>query len=124
MPYEVVYLEELGIVLIKNIGELTYENFSKQSREAIELGRMKKAELFLSDCTKLIASASTIELYDFPEMYERLGMTRSSKIAVLISTDTAGDRDLLFYETVCRNRGWQIKVFTIKQSAMEWLLRK
>jgi hypothetical protein len=91
MPYKIDYLEDKGIVIIENTGELPHEDFVKQSQEAIDLGRMKNARLFLSDCTCLIAQAKITELFEFPAMYERLGMLRSSKVAVLMSEDAVAN---------------------------------
>lgn len=124
MSYTIDFLEDEGIVIIEENGELVYEDFVKQSQGVIELGRKKNAQLFLVDCTRLIAHATTLQLHDFPSMYEKLGMPRTSKVAVLMPKDALADKDVRFYETVCRNRGWQVSVFDVKDAAVKWLMGK
>ena len=122
MPYTVDFLEDRGIVVIENTGKITYEDFEKQTREAVELGRLKNARLGLSDCTRLTGNLDTLELFDFPKMYERVGLPKSHKLAILMSEELAASEGVEFFETVCRNRGWQIRVFSARESAFQWLL--
>ena len=122
MPYRIEFLEDKGIVLVESIGELTYKEFVKETQEAQELARKKNTRLFLSDCSRLIVKAGTLELFDFPAMYQRIGSPKTSKIAVLMSGDTTTDKDIRFYETVCQNRGWQVMAFMSRDEAVKWLL--
>jgi hypothetical protein len=122
MPYRIGYLEDEGIVTIENTGNVTYKEFMEQSREALELARKKNTQLCLSDCTHLVVQAYTIEVFDFfPAIYEKIGMSRTSKLAVLMSKDAVTARDMEFFETVCLNRGWLIRIFKDKGTAIEWL---
>ena len=122
MPYTIDFLEDEGIVIIENIGELTYADWVKQSQEVLELGRKKNVGLFLVHFTHLTVQATTFELFDFPALYERIGAPKTNRVAVLLTEDAAINEDIRFYETVCRNRGWSIRVFSHKDEAVEWLL--
>ena len=124
MPYEIKFLKETGIVSIENKGELTFDELIEQSKEAINLGRENYSHLFLTDFSNVKVHASTMEVLQFPEIYEQLGMNKMSKIAVLVSGIELNTEDLKFYETICLNRGWQIKIFLEKEPAIEWLVKK
>jgi len=117
-------MEDNKIVTVRNIGELTYTDFVKESTEALQLAKEKDAFLFLVDNTQLIAQASIVELFDFPDMYERIGVPKTIKLAVLISKNTIAKNEVRFYENVCYNRGWRVRVFTSYDATILWLLSR
>lgn len=122
MPYTMEYLVEEGITLITNIGVLTYEDFMKQAREALDISRLKKCNMILVDCTSMITQAQVTEMFDTSAFYEAIGAPRENKIALVAPpTGTKTEEDLRFYETVCINRGWRVKMFADKESAIKWL---
>ena len=121
MPYEVKLLEDKGIVVIENKGDLTYDELVKQSQDAISIIHDKKAYLILTDFSNVGVDAKITDIYQFPEIYEQFGLTKMSKIAVLVSAKEVSTEQLTFYENICINRGWQIKIFLKKESALEWL---
>jgi hypothetical protein len=121
MPYTIHYLQDEGIVLITNNGELTYEDFVKQAQETLEIGRINKCRLFLADCTSMISRVGTMEIFDTPAVYNNLEAPRTNKVALIISEDKDTNEDIGFYETVCVNRGWPVRVFNDKKAAMKWL---
>ncbi len=124
MSYEISYLEERGIVAIENKGEITQYELLKQSQEAIQLGSDKKSELFLTTFSHVKVQAGTFDVARFPELYEQLGMKRTSRIAVVVSEVELKAEELHFYETICLNRGWHIRIFLEKDPALEWLVGK
>jgi len=124
MPFEIKFLGEKGIVSIENRGELTYDELIEQTKEAINLGHENNSRLFLTDFSHVKVQTSMMEVFQFPEIYEQLGMNQMSKIAVLVSETELKTEELKFYETICLNRGWQIKIFLQKEPAIEWLVKK
>jgi hypothetical protein len=124
MPYEIRFLEEKGIISIENSGELTYDELIEQTKRAINLGLENNSHLFLTDFSNVAVHASTMEVFQFPEIYEQLGMAKMSKIAVLVSGMELNTEELKFYETICLNRGWQVKIYLEKEPAIEWLIKK
>lgn len=124
MPYTIKFLEDKKIVIIENIGTISSEEFEKQSIEALELGKNKNTSWFLADSTQIAGKITTLELLDFPNMYERIGAPKTTKLAVVIPEDSIVQENIKFLETVCLNRGWQVKIFETKDLAVEWLLKK
>jgi hypothetical protein len=41
--------------------------------------------------------------------------------AIVLSTDAAAAEEMEFFETVCRNRGLDVRVFRERDGAMAWL---
>ncbi len=121
MAYTIDYLEDEGMVRITNTGEFTHADIVKQTREAIEIGRVKKCSLFLVDCTSMISKSRIMEVYDVPVFYEKIDAPRSNKVAVIVSRDKDTAANLEFYQVVCANRGWVAKVFANEDSAIKWL---
>ncbi len=123
MSYEIRFMEENEVVVIENKGELTYDELVKQTQEAIKLGQGKNSRLFLTNFSNVKVQAQTMELFDFPKIYEQLGMTRTSRIAVVVSEIELKTEELYFYETICLNRGWNIKIFLQRDQALDWLIK-
>lgn len=118
-----VYMTE-GIVRLIVSGPLALADYRRLTEEALQLARSKNVELFLVDDQQTKNRASTLELFSLPAMYEELGVPRSSKVAIVVAQDTRFEPDLRFFETVCVNRGWNVRVFTAERQAIEWLLVK
>jgi hypothetical protein len=124
MPYTIQFLEDKRIVIIENIGKISSEEFEKQSVEALELGRNNNTSLFLADSTQIAGRTTPLELLDFPDMYERIGAPKTTKLAIVLPENSIGQENIKFLETVCLNRGWQVKIFETKDLAIDWLIKK
>ena len=122
MPYTIGFLEAENMVAIENTGNLTYKECFKQCQDAMELGQLHHTNLFFADCTNLVVQPNIVEVFDFfPATYEKLGVPKTIKLACLISGDAVTAKELAFYETICRNRGWQIRLFKDRSTAMQWI---
>ncbi len=122
MPYTIGFLDDEGIVRIENTGNLKYKECLKQIQEAMELGRIHHTHLYFADCANLVVQANIVEVFDFfPGIYEKSNVPKTVKLACLISEDAATAKEMVFYETICRNRGWQIRLFKDRNAAMQWL---
>lgn len=123
MPYFINFLEKEGVIEIVATGKLTYEDYVKLSEDAVDLALKKNTNLLFLDTSNLGASIKAMEILSFPDLWESLGTPRTYKLAVLIPKDESLHEDIKFFENVCRNRGWQTKLFDKKEAAVEWLLK-
>lgn len=121
MAWQVEYLQNQEIILVKNTGELTYQDFDEHIGEVAALSKANNVFQILSDNTEMITDLGTLAIYSFPTLYEEAGLSRRSKIAVLISPEDRGIDDFKFYETVCQNNGYRSKIFFQYEDALEWL---
>jgi hypothetical protein len=111
-----------GIVRLRLTGPQTLADYRQQTEEALQLARSKKVALFLVEDQQAWNTASVLELFALPAMYEELGAPRSGKVAIVMPRDSPSAADIRFYETVCVNRGYNVKIFATEQAAMEWLM--
>ena len=122
MPYAIKFIENNRIIQIKNNGELSYEELLTQTREVIKIQQEKSTSLILTEFVSVKLDVNIADIFQFPEVYEQLGMQRKNKIAVVVSDVEIKTDELQFYETICLNRGWNIKIFLKEKEAIKWLL--
>jgi len=63
---------------------------------------------------------TTLDIYDRPSAFPAMGQTLQISIAELIRPEHWDH--FRFFETVCRNRGFQVSVFMDQEEALAWLL--
>ena len=126
MPWTVAYDSELGIVDGRYIGRVTDDDFKKATAKAIGLAKANNTNRFLIDDSKWEGGASVLGLFELPKIHEELEADRTSRAALVLPppSSTAEMRDVQFYETVCRNRGWHVQAFLEREEAIEWSTSK
>lgn len=77
---------------------------------------------FLADCTQMIMGHSIVDLYYLIDLYEKLGLSRNMKEAILLPSPHASSEEVKFYETACYNKGYHVKIFEAREDALLWLL--
>ncbi len=123
MSYEIELSADGRVVIVKNTGKITYESIEKVSIEALAFARANKANLFLSDCTSVTNPTGIFDAYKVPELYDEISPQKGlNKLAILLSDEVVISEEILFFETVCVNRGRWVKVFNNKEAALGWLL--
>ncbi|HUL94870.1 MAG TPA: hypothetical protein VLT89_02605 [Usitatibacter sp.] len=75
----------------------------------------------LLDSREHEVASSRGEIVNFPQAYEALGLDRRTRIAVIPPASPDGRKAATFYETACRNRGWNVRVHPDRDSAIAWL---
>jgi len=118
---EISYMDE-GIVRVRLAGPQTLADYRKQTKKVLRLVRSRNVNLILVDDQRAQNMASTLELFAMPAMYEELGAPRSAKVAIVMPQDSPSAADIRFLETVCVNRGFNVKIFGTEPAAIEWLL--
>lgn len=124
MPWSVKYDAELGIVCIVNSGRITIDEFKEGAFEIIAQARKHRTNLVLIDDSKLEITVSTNDIFKMPQFYEDAKAYRGSRWALIQPPEGPALKELKFYETVCRNRGWLVKLFSDRQAAVDWLLNE
>ncbi len=55
-------------------------------------------------------------------MLETRGLPRTLREALVLTPGLPDPGDARFYEDACRNRGWDIRIFPDRESALAWLV--
>lgn len=113
---------DLGIVEIVYEDETTAEDLRETTSACISMEKTQGINRFLVDCTSMRLSASVMDLYDLPDQqYVEEEADPHGRVAVIIPHGHPAEEMARFYETVCVNRGWMVRVFPSRASATEWL---
>ena len=118
MEYQVEYDRRKKIVVTRVAGELTTEEAKKIIKKQVKLAREHHCEAFMSDFRDTVLRTSTVDIYYTPKAYEEAGLVNYHRRAFVIRNQQ-GDYD--FLETVLRNAGWNVKMFTDADKAIDWL---
>ena len=121
MPWKVEYDTDFDIIQCVHIGNVTMDDFKAATKEAFFLATKHKTGKILIDNSKLEIIVSTTEIYELPQFYDNIKLDRRSRWAIILPTVQPALRDVQFFETVCRNRGWSVKAFDRRENAMKWL---
>lgn len=121
MPWHVTYVESEKTVLITNSGDLTYEDFVSEAEEAVALMQQHQTSLCLVDDRDYNHPAKIADLYRIVDVYESFGVSKTERVALLFSPENPFMDDFKFFETVCRNRGFNFKIFFDEIEAKNWL---
>jgi hypothetical protein len=122
MTWRIEFDEKLGLIHCVYAGMVTVEDFKQGALETIALAKKHKTHRILIDDSKLKSSVSTMEIYEMPGLYEAAEANRRSKWALILPPEGPIRDDVNFYVTMCLNKGWFVKTFEDRRTAIDWLL--
>jgi hypothetical protein len=119
MSWTIEYNSDLKIVLVKSGGIWTPE----QDMDMLEALRKSSDEhkclSLLIDHRGCTMDFGFMSIYNRPEVYEKLQFPKDVKAALIFNKIVD---DNLFFENVCVNRGFNVKIFDNYDLAMKWLI--
>jgi hypothetical protein len=122
MSFTVKYNPELNTIESVLADNVTTEDLRRHELQCTALAKETNSTRFLTDATQATLNVSILALYDLPKLYQDQDLRRPVLIAVLPPTSEAGKGRVDFYETVCLNKGWTVRIFGERQEALDWLL--
>ena len=121
MPYKIDLNSEKGFIDIVYKGTVTTIDVKEVESKVIELVNKDKPTMFLTDLLNTETKFSITDLYGKPRDWDAKGFNRANKLAVVAQCGGKFWDDLLFFETTCLNQGRQVKLFSSRKDAIEWL---
>jgi hypothetical protein len=97
------------------------EEYDRSVTDALDLARARGEFRFLSDLTDLAKGPSPGDIFAMVQSLEHLGLPRSLREAIVLPPASPDTQDVQFYEDACRNRGWDIRIFPDRETAIAWL---
>jgi hypothetical protein len=76
---------------------------------------------YLVDCRDIDSAGSAFEVLAVAELLSSLPSGVIEREAVILPRDAAVARDFEFFETACRNRGLDVRVFHDRDEALAWV---
>jgi hypothetical protein len=86
-------------------------------REAAARGAVR----FLADCSSLAGGHSIADLYAMAQLLDGAAMPEGLREALVLPQLNAAAEDVQFWETICVNRGYTVRVFEERAAAEAWL---
>jgi hypothetical protein len=118
MEWTIVYWNELKILYIKTRGILTAENANVMVKDIVDEMSRHECEFQIVDHSNTEMNLSVLEYYERPNVNERIGISRSWKIAMVFNPH---NENIQFMETVFRNRGYEFRGFLSLEEAKAWI---
>ena len=124
MPWTYNINATLHIVEVAYSGSTTARDLQESTSVFIALEKEQGINRFLIDTSEMELTASIMDIYNLPDkQYLEEAAERSGRVALMLPTTARETEAVNFYETVCKNRGWQVKTFFEHQEAVDWLTR-
>ncbi len=121
MPFSVRYLEEEGIVETVHSGAVTPAEQRKAWEETGSVAGEHGCRRFLIDLRAQGPAASPVDMVEAAALLAALPPGTIERQALLLPPRERGASDVEFFETACRNRGLNVRVFSDRDEALEWL---
>lgn len=121
MPVTARYLPGHEVIETTLTGVVTLADAREEIRLTLELIEQHGSRRILSDCSACEMQISISEAYKLPQIQEDAGSSKLYKIAVIPPASKAGRELVKFYEDVCVNRGWPVRICETRDEALAWL---
>jgi hypothetical protein len=122
MPWQAALDTRRGIVAVSYDGHATAQEIRECVKRVIELLRTGPSSRVLMDLTATTrVDLETTDIVDLPALYQALGLHQPFRQAIVVPPGCAVLDAAAFYETVCTNRGHEVRLFPDRARALAWL---
>lgn len=121
MSHLIIEDRDLRHIEIIHKGKLTREEVKDCKNKILNLVESNNSIFILCDLMLADFKASISDMYYGPENFSKMKFSKSSRFAILLPGNHQSWREVKFLETVSINRGWRLKLFSNKETAIEWL---
>ena len=119
MSYKINYEKEGDYIAVTVEGDFTLSNLKDLAAEVTKFTKQYSCNRILNDMRQAQLTKGTIDIYNMPKTARSSGIDTYCKRALVVSEQSS---DFHFLETVFRNQGHNVKLFTDIDAAMSWLL--
>lgn len=120
MPESVTILEELGVVEVVSVGDISREQMGRSLAQVVEHRLFRELRRVLVDVREASSLPSPMPLFDFANAVASQRVLQDVRFAIV--RQPTSHEDLDFLETAAHNRGVQMRVFETREHALDWLL--
>ena len=110
------------ILEIRYTGENSMDDLKESTSRAIAETKEHDITRIIVDVTEVKLPFETSELIQLPGGQYVLEHARRDSYVAVVMPNSHRERNMArFYENACRNRGWHVKTFAGRESALQWL---
>lgn len=107
--------------MVTSSGEIRNEDARAQVEEIIRLLKQNRARVVLVDYSDALSEVSLPSLYGLPDYYTELGAPWNARIALVLPRSRYRLESYQFFELVCKNAGYNVRLFDEREAAEHWL---
>lgn len=121
MPWTLELVDDDKVLKLTYSGVLSPEGSAGMTDKT--LARVKETGVMrvLLDCSHAQMEIPVTDIYKLPDRYAASGVPRNIRVAVVLPKDKYKLELFEFYEDVCRNRGYFVRLFDDDTQAWDWL---
>jgi hypothetical protein len=121
MPIRCSVLEPERVIELTYAGTVGPEDLQAMLVAAVETGTRTSILRFLADLTGMSGGHSAGDLFEVVQAMERMGVPRTMREAIVPRPGSISVADARFFEDACRNRGFDVRIFPDRATALAWL---
>ena len=121
MPWSMGLTEDGRILNVVIAGHLSGSEVAEMTRESVGEVVKQRIERIMLDCSAAYLDVPIVDVYKLSDFYTAAGLSRQVRAALLAPKDGYNLEIYEFYEDVCRNRGYFVKLFQDEAEAWAWL---
>ena len=121
MPYVLTYDEGSNIAEMTFTGSMVRDDINESTREGTELQKRTGVTRFLLDMRQAELRVAHSDVFELPAVKYWV-LDRRTRIAVIQPDSERGREAVIFYRDACQNRGWNTRIFSDRESAIQWLV--
>ncbi len=119
MSSSIVYDPQSHTIVVTLVGSIDELEMNEAAAEVVRLAKQHVCFNVLGDLREAVFAVSTIALFGQAQEFEQAyGPNSQAKRALVVAGHS---EDVLFYETVSRNRGQNVRLFYDIEEARRWL---
>lgn len=122
MPWQIKIDEMNRVTEIVFSDNVSHQEIVESAKAGALLGSETGRHVFLLRFDSVFRGPSPFELLDQIEHFHAIGVSRGIKLALMLPEKKEIHDGLMFYETACLNRGYQVKAFEKHEDALNWLI--
>lgn len=120
MNWKTSYLDDEKVVNVTYSGIVSRDELMAAAQSALDLSLEHGTNRILTDCTTMQGGHSIADLYFHSDWLISVKAYRMRE-AVLMPAAAAFNELVDFWQTTCRNRGLNVRVFDKPEPARQWL---
>ena len=122
MEWTISYQPEQRVVIIQTQGIADETRTLEMAKSISKSMQEHKSTRCLIDHSAISSvTGDVIKVYNRPKILRGIGVPRNIKIAEIVLPDHRAHFG--FFETVCRNNGFDLLIFNDRESAIDWLTK-
>jgi hypothetical protein len=121
MAWHVEQIDAGRETLVEFFGDVTPEDVRLATIRGAKLAKAHSSWRVLVDASDFGQRVRVADLYQLPKLYEALDVPRTLCLAVVEPVGPRNKENARFYETLLKNRGYNVRLFSNRGDAARWL---